>query len=79
MLSTLLITVLPVEMRTTLVAICVNRLCVYIHILMLIIAVVLWFLGCVRILVPVLELELPELSELLELLLANERLELSAS
>ena len=36
-------------------------------------------LGCVRILVPVLELELPELSELLELLLANERLELSAS
>ena len=32
--------------------------------------------GCVRILVPVLELELSELSELL---LANERLELSAS
>ena len=36
-------------------------------------------IGCVRILVPVLELELPELSELLKLLLANERLELSAS
>ena len=35
--------------------------------------------GCVRILVPVLELELPELLELLELLLAKERLELSAS
>ena len=34
-------------------------------------------LGRVRILVPVLELELPELSELLEFLLANEHLELS--